>query len=63
MENHQQSELWFSSLIGYFYQHGIGRKESKNKALILKMKKIKIIQMEVIMTNSKDIISLLENIY
>src|SRR6185295_2763857 len=35
MENHEQRELWFSSLIGYFYQHGIGRKENKNKALQL----------------------------
>src|SRR5215469_11922051 len=24
MENHEESENWFSSLIGFFYDHGIG---------------------------------------
>src|ERR1051325_4957964 len=34
MENHHQSELWFSGLIGFFYQHGIGKDErNRNKAL------------------------------
>src|SRR3954454_15710050 len=23
MENHQEKEIWFSSLIGFFYEHGI----------------------------------------
>src|SRR6266498_811980 len=34
MKNHQKNDLWFSSLIGFFYQHGIGKCEvNKNKAL------------------------------
>ncbi len=34
MENHQKNDLWFSSLIGFFYQHGIGECEvNQNKAL------------------------------
>src|SRR6266542_547736 len=24
LEGHQKNELWFSGLIGFFYQHGIG---------------------------------------
>ncbi len=34
MENHQKTDLWFSSLIGFFYQHGIGECEiNQDKAL------------------------------
>ncbi len=36
MENHQKNELWFSGLIGFFYQHGIGGHEiNQDKALEL----------------------------
>src|SRR5581483_9370513 len=36
MENHHKSELWFSALIGFFHQHGIGKNEkNRNKALEL----------------------------
>ena len=24
MQNHKESELWFSSIIGFFFQYGIG---------------------------------------
>src|SRR5581483_930575 len=29
MENHEKSENWFSSLIGFFYKHGIGLNDAK----------------------------------
>ncbi|CAI2172265.1 4275_t:CDS:2 [Funneliformis geosporum] len=36
MENHQNKELWFSSIIGFSYQYGIGKCEiNKSKALEL----------------------------
>ena len=35
MKNHKESETWFSSIIGFFYQHGIGCDANKNKALEL----------------------------
>jgi hypothetical protein len=31
MKNHKESETWFSSIIGFFYQHGIGCDNDKNK--------------------------------
>ncbi|CAB4430233.1 unnamed protein product [Rhizophagus irregularis] len=33
MKNHKESKFWFTSLIGFFYQHGIGCKLNKEKAL------------------------------
>src|SRR6266480_2037142 len=33
MQNHKQTKLWFSSIIGFFYQLGIGCDVDKNKAL------------------------------
>ncbi|CAB4482040.1 unnamed protein product [Rhizophagus irregularis] len=33
MKNHEQNKFWFSSIIGYFYQFGIGCDIDKNKAL------------------------------
>src|SRR6266498_5170681 len=33
MQNLQESEFWITSLIGYFYQNGIGCIMDKNKAL------------------------------
>ncbi|CAB4481150.1 unnamed protein product [Rhizophagus irregularis] len=33
MQNHKESKLWFSSIIGFFYQYGIGCIIDKNKAL------------------------------
>ncbi|CAB4489009.1 unnamed protein product [Rhizophagus irregularis] len=33
MENHKESKFWFTSLIGFFYQHGIGCNLDKEKAL------------------------------
>ncbi|CAB5354345.1 unnamed protein product [Rhizophagus irregularis] len=33
MQNHEEYEFWFSSIIGFFYQHGIGCNVDKNKAL------------------------------
>src|ERR1044072_1048461 len=33
MENHEESESWFSSLIGFFYEHCMG--DTKNKSLEL----------------------------
>ena len=35
MEDHEESESWFSSLIGFFYEHGIGVIIDKNKSLEL----------------------------
>src|SRR4051794_37395930 len=33
MKNYQESEPWLTSLIGFFYQHGIGCKVDKNNTL------------------------------
>ena len=33
MQNHEKCQIWFSSLIGFFYQHGIGCDINKNVAL------------------------------
>ncbi|CAB5396307.1 unnamed protein product [Rhizophagus irregularis] len=33
MQNHKDNELLFSSIIGFFYQHGIGCIVDKNKSL------------------------------
>ncbi|CAB4398225.1 unnamed protein product [Rhizophagus irregularis] len=33
MQNHKENEFWFSSIIGFFYQCGIGCIIDKNKAL------------------------------
>ena len=37
MENHEENENWFSSLIGFFYEHGISDTDNidKNKSLKL----------------------------
>src|SRR5688572_19075392 len=35
MQNHKETEFWFSSIIGFFYQCGIGCDVDKNKALKL----------------------------
>src|ERR1043166_2293204 len=35
MQIHEKSEIWFSSIIGYFYQYGIGCDVDENKALEL----------------------------
>ncbi|GBB90109.1 hypothetical protein RclHR1_00170013 [Rhizophagus clarus] len=35
MKNHKKNELWFSSIIGYFYQNGISCNVDKNKAFEL----------------------------
>ena len=37
MENHEENENWFSSLIGFFYEHGICGSDTidKNKSLEL----------------------------
>ncbi|CAB4398220.1 unnamed protein product [Rhizophagus irregularis] len=35
MQNHKESKLWFSSIIGFFYQYGIDCIIDKNKALEL----------------------------
>src|SRR5215469_3318976 len=35
MQNHEKSEPWFSGIIGFFYQYGIGCNVDKNKALEL----------------------------
>src|ERR1051325_11494634 len=35
MKNHKENEFWFSSIIGFFYQYGIGCDVDKNKALEL----------------------------
>src|ERR1044072_6273196 len=35
MKNHKENEFWFSSIIGFFYQYGIGCNVDKNKALEL----------------------------
>src|ERR1043165_6033364 len=37
MENHEEIEIWFSSLIGFFYDHGIGDANiiDKDKSLAL----------------------------
>src|SRR5688572_13570121 len=33
MQNHKESEFWFSGIIGFFYQYGIGCDIDENKAL------------------------------
>src|SRR5271163_2060061 len=37
MENHEENENWFASIIGFFYEHGIGDTDiiDKNKSLEL----------------------------
>src|SRR3954451_5061936 len=35
MQNHEENEFWFSSIIGFFYQYGIGCDVDKKKALQL----------------------------
>src|SRR6266496_6642318 len=35
MQNHKESEFWFSGIIGFFYQCGIGCNIDKNHALEL----------------------------
>src|SRR4051812_10304777 len=35
MQNHEENEFWFSSIIGFFYQYGIGCDVDKKKALEL----------------------------
>ena len=35
MQNHEKCQVWFSSFIGFFYQHGIGCDINKNLALEL----------------------------
>ncbi|RIA92894.1 hypothetical protein C1645_820087 [Glomus cerebriforme] len=35
MKNHKQSKFWFTSLIGFFYQHGMGCDLDKEKAVEL----------------------------
>ena len=33
MQNHKRHQIWFTSIMGFFYQHGIGCKVDKNNAL------------------------------
>src|SRR5580698_3180102 len=35
MQNHKENKFWFTSIIGFFYQYGIGCDVDKNKALEL----------------------------
>jgi hypothetical protein len=35
MKNHKENEFWFSSIIGFFYQYGIGCDINKDKSLEL----------------------------
>jgi hypothetical protein len=35
MRNHKENEFWFSSIIGFFYQYGIGCDINKDKSLEL----------------------------
>ncbi|CAB5294778.1 unnamed protein product [Rhizophagus irregularis] len=35
MENHKNNEIWFSSIIGFFYQYGIGCNINKDKSFEL----------------------------
>ncbi|PKY18744.1 HCP-like protein [Rhizophagus irregularis] len=42
MRNHEKNKIWFSSIIGFFYQYGIGCNMDKNKALELYLLNIKI---------------------
>jgi TPR repeat protein len=41
MRNHEKNEIWFSSIIGFFYEYGIGCNMDKNKALELYLLNIK----------------------
>jgi len=41
MQNHEKNEIWFSSLIRFFYQHGIGCNFTKDKALKMYLLAIK----------------------
>src|SRR5438034_172769 len=60
MRNHEKKQL-FSSIIGFFYQHGIGCNVDKNKALELYLLcKIKKESLEVI--NDDELFDILQNI-
>ncbi|CAG8507992.1 13390_t:CDS:2 [Funneliformis caledonium] len=41
MQNHENREIWFSSIIGFFYQYGIGCEIDKDKSLELYLLAIK----------------------
>src|ERR1044072_367777 len=41
MQDHEESEIRFTSLIGFFYQHGIGCTVDTNKALKMYLSAIK----------------------
>ncbi|CAG8556327.1 6363_t:CDS:2 [Funneliformis mosseae] len=41
MQNHENREIWFSSIIGFFYQYGIGCEIDKDKSLELYVLAIK----------------------
>ncbi|CAI2175782.1 13319_t:CDS:2, partial [Funneliformis geosporum] len=58
MQNHEESEAWFTSLIGFFYQHGIGC--NVNEDVALKMYSLAIKQVQIVNnTIAKYLLSLL----
>src|SRR3990170_6544757 len=49
-ESIQNHQIWFSSLIGFFYQHGIGCNVNKDKALEMYLLAIKQDRVQTINT-------------
>src|ERR1043166_3502719 len=56
MQNHKQTKLWFSSIIGFFYQHGVGCDPDKDKALKLYLLIINNDEKEFLVKEEHDIL-------
>src|ERR1044072_6858947 len=56
MQNHKQTKLWFSSIIGFFYQHGVGCDPDKDKALKLYLLIINNDEKEFLIKEENDIL-------
>src|ERR1041385_744933 len=56
MQNHKQTKLWFSSIIGFFYQHGVGCDPDKDKALKLYLLIINNDEKEFLIKEEHDIL-------
>ena len=56
MQNHEQTKFWFSSIIGFFYQHGVGCDPDKDKALKLYLLIINNDEKEFLIKEEHDIL-------
>src|SRR5436190_10105293 len=56
MQNHKQTKLWFSSIIGFFYQNGVGCDPDKYKALKLYLLIINNDEKEFLIKEEHDIL-------